>query len=35
MMELSEDIGHRPMVLIRLNPDANSSGAMMIMVWQL
>ena len=26
MMELSEDIGHRPMVLIRFNPDANSSG---------
>jgi hypothetical protein len=26
MMELSEDIGHRPMVLIRFNPDANSSS---------
>jgi len=27
MMELSEDIGHRPMVLIRFNPDGNSDGA--------
>ena len=26
MMELSEDIGHRPMVLIRFNPDGNSNG---------
>jgi hypothetical protein len=26
VMELSEDIGHRPMVLIRFNPDANSSS---------
>ena len=26
MMQLSEDIGHRPMVLIRFNPDGNSSG---------
>ena len=27
MMELSEDIGHRPMVFIRFNPDGNSDGA--------
>ena len=26
MMQLSEDIGHRPMVLIRFNPDGNSSS---------
>jgi hypothetical protein len=26
MMQLSEDIGHIPMVLIRFNPDANSCG---------
>ena len=26
MMELSEDIAHRPMVLIRFNPDKNSDG---------